>query len=353
MDTPRASALAAASAQRRVWIAGCGIITPSVSTAGGLLALLHEGAASRADICRRTLSPEQLNAASGLGPRETKKVDRFSLLGVAAARAALDDARLDAEAVRRCGVVTGNMMAGWTFTEAQLRALHARGVESVSPYLATAWFPAAPQGQITINLKMHGFSKTVTTDRCAGAQAIGLAFDTIRSGRADLLLAGGVEAPVTPFVESAVEQLGGPTRNVVEAAAYVLLSSEAGAGTAVGFHSTFSLRASSAFPAEEVAGRIHALARSLPGQWPVRTLICNVQASAFVEREVASLSGRFFPGLRTVFSTRVAGECLAASGAIATVMAHELLKEERSPSSAIILSVGHQCADLLWVHNSP
>lgn len=342
------------SSHKRVGIAGCGIITPTIDRAEGLLDLLPSAGAPPDSIHQRTLSFAQLNSASGLGPRATKKVDRFSLLGVAAARAALDNARLDAEAITQCGIVTGNMMAGWTFTEAQLRALHTQGIDSVSPYLATAWFPAAPQGQITINLKMNGFAKTVTTDRCAGAQAIGLAFNTIRSGRADLLLAGGVEAPVTPFVESACEQLGSSTRNVVEAAAYVLLSSEADAGTAIGFHSTFSLPPSPSFPVEEIATHVKTLASSLPQMWPVRTLICNVQASTSLEMEMSSLFGQVFPDreLKPVFSTRVAGECLAASGAVATVMAHEMLRKEASSSSAIILSVGHQCADLLWLYRT-
>ncbi|HEY0080098.1 MAG TPA: beta-ketoacyl synthase N-terminal-like domain-containing protein [Pyrinomonadaceae bacterium] len=341
--------------QRRVGVAGCGVITPAFGSAKVLADSLRPGWTHPASVYRRTLPVEQLNSASGLAPRVTKKVDRFSLLGVAAARAALSEAGLDMGEVAQCGIVTGNMMAGWTFTETQLRTLHERGVECISPYLATAWFPAAPQGQITINLRMRGFAKTLTTDRCAGVQSIGLAYDTIRSGRADLLLAGGVEAPVTPFVESAFAQMGGAASELVEAAAYLLLSSEISAGTLVGFHSTFPLPYSHASLMEVVTNHVEKLARSLPERWPVKTVVCNIPASAPFEMDMASLLKAALqnPDLRPIFSTRMVGECLAASGAVAAVIAHEMLKSEGAFSSALVLSVGHQCGDLLWMYHAP
>ena len=338
--------------QRRVGIAGCGVITPAISSSKDLLPLLPGHEDKRSKVHERTLPLEHLHSASQLGPRVTKKLDRFSLLGVAAARAALNDAGLEPDEVARCGVVTGNMMAGWTFTEPQLRSLYTGGVDSISPYLATAWFPAAPQGQITINLKMRGFAKTVTTDRCSGAQAIGLAYKAISGGREDLLLAGGVEAPVTPLVESGLAQLGQSTINVVEGAAYLLLSAEADAGTAIGFHSTFSFFHDS--PLTTAIERVKTLVHSLPKRWPVKTVICNVPACTVTEMEAGRLFKQVFHDeqFRLIYSTRIAGECLAASGAIAVVMAHEILKNETSPSSAIVFSAGHQCGDLLWVYRS-
>lgn len=338
--------------QRRVGIAGCGVITPAISSSKDLLPLLPGEENKPGAVHGRTLPLEHLQSASQLGPRVTKKLDRFSLLGVAAARAALNDAGLDPHQVARCGVITGNMMAGWTFTEPQLRSLHVGGVNSISPYLATAWFPAAPQGQITINLKMRGFAKTVTTDRCAGAQAIGLAYKAISTGREDLLLAGGVEAPVTPLVESGLAQLGQSTLNVVEGAAYLLLSAEADANTAIGFHSTFSFFHGS--PLTTAIEKVKSLAHSLPKRWPLKTVICNVPACTGMEMEAERLFKQVFPygQFKLIYSTRIVGECLAASGALAVVMSDEILKNETSPSSAIVFSAGHQCGDLLWMYRS-
>jgi len=236
-----------------VAVIGCGVCSPVARSAKELANHLTAGEPQHARPVKQLLAREELDDASGLSVREIKKVDRFSLLALAAARRALRDAGLDSDAVRQCGIISGNMMAGWTFTEPQLRALHALGLGAVSPYLATAWFPAAPQGQVTIHLKMQGFAKTVTTDQCAGVQAVGMAFEHIRDRRADLLLAGGVDALVTPFVQAALTQLGESQENLTEAAAYLLLSADGEGCPAIGAHTTFPLPRSGCFPAEVIA----------------------------------------------------------------------------------------------------
>ncbi len=65
--------------------------------------------------------------------------------------------------------------------------------------MASAWFPAAPQGQISIHYGIKGFSKTVVADRASSLMAIGYAAQTIQRGKCDVVLAGGMEAPVTPY----------------------------------------------------------------------------------------------------------------------------------------------------------
>jgi 3-oxoacyl-(acyl-carrier-protein) synthase len=256
---------------------------------------------------------------------------------------------LTEDEVTKCGIVTGNMMAGWTFTEPQLRALHTTGLTDISPYLATAWFPAAAQGQITIHLNMHGFAKTVTTDRCAGAQAIGMAYKHIRSQRSDMLLAGAVEAPVTEFVESAFTKADGAPVVLTEAAAYLLLAAGRGRGATISAHSTFSLPDAKLFPEEVLARQLSGLLRESSAQPPVDVVVCNVPAERTVEAGVAAVIGDVMKNCkpRLLFPTRLTGDCLAASGAIAAVVAHEVLMQKESPGSALVLSTGHQCGDLL------
>jgi 3-oxoacyl-(acyl-carrier-protein) synthase len=298
------------------------------------------------------LSLDRLHAASGLGPREIKKVDRFSLLGLAAARIALHESGLSQDEITSCGIVTGNMMAGWTFTEPQLRALHATGLADISPYLATAWFPAAPQGQVTIHLNMHGFAKTVTTDRCAGAQAIGIAFEHLRRHHSKFLLAGGVEAPLTPFVEVAFAGPGGVDAALTEAAAYLLLAAGQGKGVTIVAHSTFSLPDAAVFPAELWARQLTALQEKFPVRPPIGIVVCNVPANREIEAGVTAVihdvMNSHQPHL--LFPTRVTGDCLAASGAIAAVVAHEMLVQKDLPGAALVLSMGHQCGHLLLMH---
>jgi 3-oxoacyl-[acyl-carrier-protein] synthase II len=339
----------------QVWVKGYGLYSPAARSVEQLVDLLPacDPQPTATDTCKRLLPLAELQAASGLSSREAKKVDRFSLLAVAAARAALHGAGLRPDEIARCGIVTGNMMAGWTFTETQLRALHAIGPGEVSPYLATAWFPAAPQGQITIHLKMMGFAKTVTTDRCAGTQAIGLAFDRIRNRRSDLLLAGGVEAPVTPFVEAAFTQLRqGQPQEIAEAAAYLLLSAGKGDYPAIGAYETFSLPHSGSFSAEAIAKRIARFVSELPDHLTLSIVVCNVAADSTIEEKVASVITEALPSIkpRLFFPVRAIGDCLAASGAIATLIAHAVLVREQLPCSALVLSIGEQCGDLLWMY---
>lgn len=136
-----------------------------------------------------------------LDRRLIKKMDRFSVLGLVASEQAVQDAQLDFSKVDtdRVGVFIGNVLGGWQFAEDELRDSWALGIKEVSPYMASAWFPAAPQGQISIYYKLCGYGKTIISDRASGVMSLGYAARTIAKGAADVILAGGVEAPVTPY----------------------------------------------------------------------------------------------------------------------------------------------------------
>lgn len=182
--------------------------------------VLHSG---RTRTTETMIDQRALIAGTGLGPRDLKKMDRMAVLALFAARRAWENACWEDGDRTICGIMSGNAVAGWTFTEPELRKLYSSGVDSVSPYLASAWFPAAVQGQISIHMKLCGHAKTVTTDRCAGTQAVGLAAEAISIGRAKRVLAGAAEAPLTPFVEGALSQSCENPRALAEGAAYLLL----------------------------------------------------------------------------------------------------------------------------------
>ena len=114
---------------------------------------------------------------------------------------AIADAKLnlDAEDKERVGVFIGNVIGGWEFAEVELRDLYAAGLKEVSPYQATAWFPAAPQGQISIYYGLLGYSQTIIADSASGLVSIGSAYRAIQEGEADVILAGGSEAPISPY----------------------------------------------------------------------------------------------------------------------------------------------------------
>lgn len=138
---------------------------------------------------------------STFSPRLLKKIDLFSHLALVASELALRDASIDLKDfdLKRTGIFMGNAIGGWLFAETELRDLYLQGREGISPYMASAWFPAAPQGQISIFYGIKGYSKTVIADRAGSLMAIAYGAKTLERGRLDLVLAGGMEAPVTPY----------------------------------------------------------------------------------------------------------------------------------------------------------
>jgi 3-oxoacyl-[acyl-carrier-protein] synthase II len=157
----------------------------------------------------------ELDAYSNVSSRLLKKIDLFSHMALVASEMSLQDAQinLEQENLKRVGIFMGNAIGGWLYAETELRDLYTEGREGVSPFMASAWFPAAPQGQISIHYGIKGFSKTVVADRASSLMAIGYAARTIASGKADFILAGGMEAPVTPYALLCCNTSGVLTKN--------------------------------------------------------------------------------------------------------------------------------------------
>jgi len=143
----------------------------------------------------------ELDAYSNVSSRLLKKIDLFSHMGLVASEMSMEDAKLDLsqENLKRAGIFMGNAIGGWLYGETELRDLYIEGREGVSPFMASAWFPAAPQGQISIKYGMKGYSKTIVSDRASSLMAIAYAAKNLNHGKNDFILAGGMEAPVTPY----------------------------------------------------------------------------------------------------------------------------------------------------------
>lgn len=143
----------------------------------------------------------ELDAYSNVSSRLLKKIDLFSHMGLVASEIAITDAKLDLtqENLKRAGIFMGNAIGGWLYAETELRDLYLEGREGVSPFMASAWFPAAPQGQISIHYGIKGYSKTIVADRASSLMAIGYGAKNLLRGKNDFILAGGMEAPVTPY----------------------------------------------------------------------------------------------------------------------------------------------------------
>lgn len=193
-----------------VVVTGIGAVTPAGRGAEALWESARDGASHITAIDRFDASAYACPAAGQtdfdpldhLPERFVKRTDRFTHLAVHAVREALRDADVTVGgtvAPDRTGVMVGNVLGGWEFTERELRKLWNDGTRAVSPYQATAWFPAAPQGNICIDQGVKGPARTFVADRASGAYALIGGAQALRRGHADLVLAGGVEAPLSPY----------------------------------------------------------------------------------------------------------------------------------------------------------
>jgi 3-oxoacyl-(acyl-carrier-protein) synthase len=79
--------------------------------------------------------------------------------------------------------------------------------------MASAWFPAAPQGQVSIYYGIKGFSKTVISDRASSLMALGYARKVLAKNKLNMILAGGMEAPVTPYALLCCNTYGALSKN--------------------------------------------------------------------------------------------------------------------------------------------
>jgi 3-oxoacyl-[acyl-carrier-protein] synthase II len=134
-------------------------------------------------------------------PKEIKKMDLFIHYALAATRIALDDAGLEISDnnAERIGAIVGTGLGGLTNIEKYHRVLLERGPQRVSPFFIPMIIANEASGQIAIHLGVKGPNLCVVTACATGAHSIGSAFRCIQYGDADAVIAGGVEATITPL----------------------------------------------------------------------------------------------------------------------------------------------------------
>jgi 3-oxoacyl-[acyl-carrier-protein] synthase II len=132
------------------------------------------------------------------GRRRARHLDRVTQLALVATAEALETAKLDVGAdPERVGVVFGTGIGGIRSLEEGLAVLNERGPDWVSPYTLPMMIPNMVAGEIALEWGIRGHSSCPVTACSASATAIGEALDVIRAGRADAVVCGGSEAPIT------------------------------------------------------------------------------------------------------------------------------------------------------------
>lgn len=158
---------------------------------------------------------DDLEKYSHVSERLLKKIDAFAHMALVASELALIDAGIDIknEDPGLVGIFLGNAIGGWLYAETELRDLYLEGRQGVSPYMASAWFPAAPQGQVSIYYGIKGFSKTVVADRASSLMALGYGRKVLCKNKLNMILGGGMEAPVSPYALLCCNTYGALSKN--------------------------------------------------------------------------------------------------------------------------------------------
>jgi 3-oxoacyl-[acyl-carrier-protein] synthase II len=192
--------------RRRVVITGIGAVTPIGISRDKLWDGLQSHRSAVRGVTRfdASMYHSQIAAEIDFYPsdfieeRRVKRLDRFGQFTVACARLAVEDAELNfaAEDRERIGSTMGSALGGVGFAELQFDVFRNDGIKSVSPTLATNVFAGAASCNIAIEFGAQGPNSTNAMSCASGTMAIGEGFRQIRDDYADVMICGGVEAPL-------------------------------------------------------------------------------------------------------------------------------------------------------------
>ena len=196
--------------RRRVAITGIGCVTPIGIGVEGLWDGLHRRESAVQKIDRFDPSPFRSHLAAQVNDfspgdfmdrQRARRTERYAQFSIAAARQAVEDAarRPEAEDPDRVGVLMGSALGGVAYGETQFSSYVQKGVRGVDPLLALAVFGGAASCNVAIEFGFTGINSTNGMSCASGAIAVGDAWRAIRDGEADVVLAGGVEAPLAPL----------------------------------------------------------------------------------------------------------------------------------------------------------
>ena len=192
---------------RRVVVTGMGVVSPLGCDVDRFWRRLVAGESAVGEITRFDHSAHRVHIAAevqGFDPleyidkRTVRRLDLFSQYAVAAAKLARDDAGVDPRAdAERTGAVIGSGVGGLQTLQIEIEKLLAQGPERTNPLLVPMMIPNMGAAQVSLELGTKGPLSSTCTACAAGSDAIASAFHVIRRGDAEVMFAGGSEAPIS------------------------------------------------------------------------------------------------------------------------------------------------------------
>ncbi len=195
---------------RRVVVTGVGMVSPLGIGTGANWEALCAGQSGIGPITRfdaTQFSARIAGEVKGFDPlqfvdkKDVKKMDVFIQLAIAATEFAMADAKLKVspEHATRTGVFIASGIGGFSTIEREHKALLEGGPRRISPFFIPAAIINLAAGQVSIRFGAKGPNSATCTACSASAHAIGDAFEIIKRNDADVMIAGGSEAAITPM----------------------------------------------------------------------------------------------------------------------------------------------------------
>jgi 3-oxoacyl-[acyl-carrier-protein] synthase II len=195
---------------RRVVVTGVGLVSPlGIGTDANWEALCagRSGIGPITHFDATEFSSRIAGEVKGFDPlhfvskKDVKKMDVFIQYAIAASQLAMDDASMSVtdDIATRVGVFIGSGIGGFSTIEREHKALLEGGPRRISPFFIPASIINLAAGQVSIRFSAKGPNSATCTACSASAHAIGDAFEIIRRDDADVMIAGGSEAAITPM----------------------------------------------------------------------------------------------------------------------------------------------------------
>ena len=195
---------------KRVFITGIGMITPlglDTTTTWQNLVAGKSGAAPIEHFdptefqTQIACEVKDFDATNFIDRKKARQLDRFSQFAMSAAQEALAQSNLNLENtdLKKVGVIIASGIGGISTLDAQATVLNERGPKRISPFLIPMMLPDMASGQISMALGTQGPNFCVVSSCSSGAEALGNAWKLINNDEAEIVIAGGAEAPICPL----------------------------------------------------------------------------------------------------------------------------------------------------------
>lgn len=158
---------------------------------------------------------KDFNIEDYMDKKEAKRMDKYCQYAMVAAEEAVKNSNLDIESLNkeRFGVFIGSGIGGLETITVEYKKLMEKGPNRVSPFMIPMIIGNIAAGNVAIKYGAKGVCSTVVTACATGTNAIGEAFEMIKSGRADVIIAGGCEAPIVDIAMAGFSSLTALTKS--------------------------------------------------------------------------------------------------------------------------------------------